>query len=113
MNIESLRDFALSLEDAEECLPFGPETLVFKINNKIFLVTSLDSVPLSFTVKCDPDEALELRERYPAITPGYHMNKKHWNTVVADGSLTDKQMKEFIYKSYHLVCHKKTQRKRD
>lgn len=110
MNIESLREFALSLEGTEECLPFGPQTLVFKIKQKIFLLAPLDSVPLSFNVKCDPDKALELRDRYPAITPGYHMSKKHWNTILVDGSLTDKQLREFVLNSYHLVRGKKTGR---
>lgn len=107
MNIEELRDFALSLDNATESFPFGEETLVFKVNEKIFLLTSLNADPLSFNVKCDPDQAIELRERYASILPGYHMNKKHWNTILVDGTLTKKQLQDFIQDSYRLVLKKK------
>ncbi|MGC4233802.1 MAG: MmcQ/YjbR family DNA-binding protein [Niabella sp.] len=104
MDIETLRDYCLSKNGAEETLPFGPDTLVYKVNGKIFLLTGLDSEPLSFNVKCDPDKALELREAYPCVTPGYHMNKKHWNTVIADGSIPPRLLKEWIDDSYNLVA---------
>lgn len=107
MNIEELRDYALSLPETEECMPFGESTLVFKVQNKIFLLTSLDAEELSFNVKCDPEEALEWREKYDSIVPGYHMNKKHWNTVFVRGDLGQDQLKEFIKKSYDLVNKKK------
>jgi predicted DNA-binding protein (MmcQ/YjbR family) len=107
MNVEELRDYVLSLEDVEESFPFGESTLVFKTNNKIFLLVSLSSVPLQFNVKCDPDYAVELREKYPAIAPGYHMNKKHWNTIIVDGTLTKEQLKEFINDSYLLIAKKR------
>ena len=94
MNIESIRDYCLSLPDAEETLPFGPDTLVYKVKGKIFLLMGLDSEDLSFNVKCDPDKALELREEFPYVLPGYHMNKKNWNTIVVDGSVSAKQLKE-------------------
>ncbi|WP_127132674.1 MmcQ/YjbR family DNA-binding protein [Pseudoflavitalea rhizosphaerae] len=103
MNIESLRAYCLSKPAVEETLPFGPDTLVFKIAGKVFLLTGLDSDPLSFNVKCDPDLAIELRERYDAVQPGYHMNKKHWNTVTVDGSVSGKLLKEWIDHSYELV----------
>lgn len=104
MNIEQLRAFCLSKPGVEESLPFGPDTLVFKVNGKIFLLTGLDSYPLQFNVKCDPDRALELREEHPdTIFPGYHMNKKYWNTVIVNGSLSNKQLQEFIDDSYKLV----------
>lgn len=109
MDIEQLREYCLSLPDVEETLPFGPDTLVFKVNNKVFLLTGLDSHPLRFNVKCNPDKAIELREEYPdSVLPGYHMNKKHWNTVVIDGTLSLKLIKEFIDDSYNLVKGKKT-----
>lgn len=113
MNIESLRDYCLSKPGAEEALPFGPDTLVFKVNGKAFLLVGLDSEDLRFNVKCDPDLALELREQYPCVLPGYHMNKKHWNTVVVDGSIPVSTLKEFINHSYSLVAEpkKKTSRK--
>ena len=107
MNIESLREYCLSKPGAEETLPFGPDTLVYKVSGKIFLLTGLDEEQLSFNVKCDPDKALELREAFACVLPGYHMNKKHWNTIVVDGSVTDKQLKEWIDHSYELVAGKK------
>ncbi|OSZ81372.1 MmcQ-like protein [Chitinophagaceae bacterium IBVUCB2] len=107
MDIESLRQYCLSKPGVEETLPFGPDTLVFKVAGKIFLLTGLDSEELRFNVKCDPDKAIELREEFPCVLPGYHMNKKHWNTVVVDGSVSTKQLKEWIDDSYDLVSKKK------
>ena len=107
MNIEELREYALSLKSATESFPFGEETLVFKVNNKIFLLASLNSEILQFNVKCDPEYAEELREKYASILPGYHMNKKHWNTIIVDGSLSLSQLKEFIRNSYSLVAKTK------
>jgi len=103
MNIESLREYCLSKPNTEEALPFGPDTLVFKVGGKIFLLTGLESDPLRFNVKCDPDRALELRESFSCVQPGYHMNKKHWNTVIVDGSVSTKHLKEWIDHSYDLV----------
>ncbi|MEQ1677520.1 MAG: MmcQ/YjbR family DNA-binding protein [Chitinophagaceae bacterium] len=103
MNIEWLRNYCLSKPGAEETLPFGPDTLVFKVSGKAFLLTGFDSDPLRFNVKCDPDKAVELREEFHCVLPGYHMNKKHWNTIVADGSVSSKQLKEWIDHSYDLV----------
>ena len=104
MNIESLREYCLSKPNVEETLPFGPNTLVYKVNGKMFLATGLDEELLSFNVKCDPDLAIELREQYPCIQPGYHMNKKHWNTIIVDGSVSSKLLKEWIDHSYALVA---------
>jgi predicted DNA-binding protein (MmcQ/YjbR family) len=107
MNIEEIRNFALSLNDVEENCPFGPETLVFKTNLKIFLLLPLNEDQLCFNVKCNPEKAIALREQFPkAILPGYHMNKKHWNTVIAQGQLSDIELKQFILDSYHLVKRK-------
>ena len=106
MNVEELRDYVLSLKSVEESFPFGEDTLVFKTDNKIFLLVSLSSSPLQFNVKCDPEKAVELREQYSCILPGYHMNKKHWNTIIIDGSLNNSQLKEFIKDSYLLVAPK-------
>lgn len=103
MNIDTLRAYCLAKPAVEETLPFGPDTLVFKVAGKVFLLTGLDSDPLSFNVKCDPDLAVELRERYDAVQPGYHMNKKHWNTITVDGSVPGKLLKEWIDHSYDLV----------
>ena len=103
MNIETLQAYCLSKPGAEETLPFGPDTLVYKVNNKVFLLVGLNSDPLQFNVKCDPEKALELREQYPCVIPGYHMNKKHWNTIIVDGSVSSAQLKEWIDWSYELV----------
>lgn len=108
MNIEEIREYALSLKNVSEGFPFGNDTLVFKVNNKkIFLLASLSSEVLQFNVKCDPEYAVELREQYSCILPGYHMNKEHWNTIIVDGQLSSAQLKEFIKASYNLVAKKK------
>jgi predicted DNA-binding protein (MmcQ/YjbR family) len=105
MNIEELRDYVLQKPSVTEGFPFGEDTLVFKVKEKIFLLTGLESNPLQFNVKCNPDKAIELREEYPeSVLPGYHMNKKHWNTVIVDGVLSRKQLKEMIDHSYALVA---------
>ena len=104
MNIETLREYCLSKPRSEETLPFGPDNLVYKVNGKIFLITGLDQEQLTFNVKCDPDLAIELREKYSCVMPGYHMNKKHWNTVTVDGSVSMKQLKDWIDHSYELVA---------
>ena len=103
MHIEELRAFCLSKEGAEEGFPFGETTLVFKVNGKMFLLASLDSHPLQFNIKCEPEKALELREQHSCILPGYHMNKKYWNTVIIDGSISNSDLQEMINTSYNLV----------
>ena len=104
MNIEDIRGYALEKPSVIEGFPFGEDTLVFKVNNKIFLLMGLDEHEPRFNAKCDPDKAVELRDRYPEqILPGYHMNKKHWNTVVAAG-LKWSLVKELIDDSYALVA---------
>lgn len=108
MNIEQLQEYCLQKPGVEETLPFGPDTLVYKVNGKMFLLTGLERHPLQFNVKCDPDRAIELREEYPEhVLPGYHMNKKHWNTIIADGTIPQEQIREFIDHSYELVRGKK------
>ncbi len=102
-----MREYALSLKNVEESFPFGNDTLVFKVDNKIFLLASLSSEKLQFNVKCNPEKAIELREQYSSVLPGYHMNKKHWNTIVVDGELSTKQLKQSISDSYSLVAKKK------
>ena len=114
MNIEMLRDYTLTLASVEEGFPFGEDTLVFKVNNKIFLLVSLSARPLQFNVKCDPEKALELRELYPeAVLPGYHMNKKHWNTIMVNGELSNKELQEMIEESYRLVKGKFGKKEKD
>lgn len=104
MDVEMLRDYVLLKENVTEGFPFGEDTLVFKVNDKLFLLISLESQPLQFNVKCDPGLAIELREEYPmSVLPGYHMNKKHWNTIVLDGTLSKKQVLKMVDDSYELV----------
>ena len=108
MDIEQLRNYCITKPDTEESFPFGLDTLVFKTNGKMYLLVSLESHPLQFNAKCDPDKAIELREEYPlCILPGYHMNKKYWNTVVIDGTITRKQIQQLIDDSYELISKKK------
>ena len=104
MNVEVIREFALSLPDSTEGFPFGESVLVFKIKNKIFLLLPLDEIELRFNVKCNPEKAIQWREEYPdTVLPGYHMNKKHWNTIVINGRLSWSRIKETIEDSYGLV----------
>jgi predicted DNA-binding protein (MmcQ/YjbR family) len=102
MNIEEYRDFCLSLPGATEELPFGPDTLVFKVGGKIFALTNLQTFA-SFNVKCEPEQAVELRERYDYVLPGFHMNKKHWNTILVGAGATLTQQRQWITHSYQLV----------
>ena len=102
MDIEEIRAYCLSKKGTEESFPFDETTLVIKVGGKIFILISLEG-NFWMNLKCDPDRAIELRESNPAITPGYHMNKKHWNTVIPDGSLSKKLLFEMIDHSYDLV----------
>ncbi len=103
MDIESLRDYCLAKKEVEEGMPFGDTTLVFKVRGKIFLLASLERPVLQFNAKCDPEKAIEWREQYAAFQPGYHMNKKLWNTIIMDGSIPSKIVKGMIDDSYQLV----------
>lgn len=103
MNIEEFRNYCLRKPHSTEDFPFGPETLVFKIGGKIFALTGLDEANFSVNLKCNPEYALELREKHPEVQPGFHMNKKHWNTVQFDGSLSDSFLLKLIDHSYELV----------
>lgn len=102
MNIETLREYCIQKKGVTESFPFGEDTLVFKVGEKMFLLTSLQN-PVSFNAKCDPEKAVALREEFEEIVPGYHMSKVHWNTVSMEGRLSEKQLKELIDHSYELV----------
>jgi predicted DNA-binding protein (MmcQ/YjbR family) len=106
MDIESLRDYCISKKDVTESFPFGEDTLVFKTSGKIFALVNL-SGDLSINLKCEPSLAIELRERYPSVNPGYHMNKIHWNTILIDGTIIDNEILKWIDHSYDLVSKKK------
>ena len=103
MHIETIREYCLAKKEAEESFPFGETTLVFKVRGKMFLLTSLDNPILEFNVKCDPEKAIEWREQFAAVQPGYHMNKKMWNTVTVDGSISGRILRQMIDDSYQLV----------
>lgn len=103
MRASELRDACLSFVGAEETFPFGPETSVFKVAGKMFALSRLDGVPLAVSVKCEPGLAERLREAYPAVNPGYHLSKRHWNTVTIDGTLADALIGEMVEDSYDLV----------
>ncbi len=111
MNIEELREYCLSKKGTTEELPFDENTLVFKVMGKMFALTSLVRIPFTVNLKCDPERSLELREHHPAVQPGYHMNKKHWNTInFEDGSLSDTFLLELVDHSYDLVVSKLTKK---
>jgi predicted DNA-binding protein (MmcQ/YjbR family) len=112
MNIEDIREYCLAKKGVSEGFPFDDVTLVFKVMGKMFLLCSLDRDILSFNAKCDPERAVELREAYAAVTPGYHMNKQHWNTIQLDGSLPDTLIAYLIDHSYTLVTESLTRAKR-
>jgi predicted DNA-binding protein (MmcQ/YjbR family) len=114
MNIEQIREYCLKKKGVTEEFPFDEETLVFKVAGKIFLLASLESIPLQINLKCDPEKAVELREEYESVQPGYHMNKKHWNTIIIDGTIPLQQVFEWIDNSYNLVVAglKKSDKKR-
>ena len=102
MHIEAFREFCLQLPGASEDFPFDQQTLVFKVGGKLFALTDVDSFE-SINLKCEPEKAVELREQYEGVLPGYHMNKKHWNTVLTDGSVPDSLLQEWTRDSYELV----------
>ncbi|NJL73823.1 MAG: MmcQ/YjbR family DNA-binding protein [Saprospiraceae bacterium] len=103
MDIETFRAYCLSKKGVEETFPFDEVTLVFKVMGKIFALTGLDDDGFKVNLKCDPERAVELRETYEDIQPGWHMNKKHWNTIHFEGDLDDAFLKELINHSYDLV----------
>jgi predicted DNA-binding protein (MmcQ/YjbR family) len=106
MNPVELRDYCLSFTGAQQTFPFGPETSVFKIAGKMFALSQLDADSLRVSLKCDPELAQGLRAAHAAVLPGYHLNKRHWNTVIIDGSLPDDAIRDMIEDSYDLVVSK-------
>ena len=113
MNLEELREYCLSLPHVTEDMPFGEDILVFRICNRIFVLTSLESVPLRESLKCDPARAIELREQYPdKIIAGYHLNKKFWNTLLVDQHLPPKLLRSLIRHSWNEASAKLTKRVR-
>jgi predicted DNA-binding protein (MmcQ/YjbR family) len=103
MDLAEFREYCLTKPGASEETPFGSDVLVFKVGGKMFALAALDEVPPTANLKCDPDLALDLRDRYEQVTPGYHMNKKHWNTVEIEGGIPDVELRKMIDHSYELV----------
>ncbi len=112
MNIEELRNFCLSLKGTSEGFPFDEETLVFKVMGKMFCLTGLEG-EFEVNLKNDPEKNIQLREEYPVVMPGYHMNKKHWNTVKIDGTLKTELVKNWVVESYELVVKGLTKKQKE
>ena len=104
MDLASFREYCLTKPGAVEETPFGPDNLVFKVGGKMFALASLDEVPPRVNLKCDPERALDLRDRYESVQPGYHMNKRHWNTIEFTGEVPDAEVRGLIDHSYDLVA---------
>jgi len=112
MDIETFRNYCLHKKGVTESLPFDENTLVFKVLSKVFALTNLIKMPLAVNLKCDPERAIELREIHSEITPGYHMNKKHWNTIIFESGLPTSMLTELIDHSYELVISKMTKKEK-
>ena len=113
MNAENFRAHCLAKKGATEGTPFGPDDIVFKVGGKMFALLAFEEVPPRANLKCDPDLALELRDRYEQVEPGYHMNKKHWNTVEIESGIPDIELRKMIDHSYELVAKKLSRRAGD
>ncbi len=109
IDVAALRDLCLCFAGAEETFPFNPETSVFKVGGKMFALSQLGADSLRVSLKCEPRLAEDLRAAHPAVIPGYHLNKRHWNTVIIDGSLPDRLVRDMVEDSYDLVVSKLTQ----
>ena len=110
MNIEQFRDYCLSKKHVTECFPFDEVTLVFKVGPKMFSLSGLEHHPSTVNLKCDPEKSIELRADYPDIIAGFHMNKKHWNTVSITGNIPNDILKDLIDHSYDLVVQGMTKK---
>lgn len=113
MNIETLRQYCLDKPAVSESFPFDRDTLVFKVGQKVFALMNLESDPLKINLKCDPDKAIALRAQYWQITPGYHMNKKHWNTISIEGHLAPGLIQDLIDHSYESVLQSMSLKERN
>ena len=113
MDLEESREYCLSKVAATESMPFGEGVLVFKVAGKIFALAALDEIPATVNLKCDPDLALELRDRYEQVQPGYHMNKRHWNTVEIDSGIPEAELRKMIEHSYDSVMRALSKAQRD
>jgi len=112
MNIETLREYCLSKKGTTEEFPFDETTLVFKVLDKMYALTDLEA-DLMVNLKCNPEKAIELREQYACVKPGYHMNKKHWNTILINGTVSDEKIYTWIDDSYNLVIANLTRKQKE
>ena len=103
MDLAEFREYCLSKPNTTEGTPFGPDVIVFKVAGKMFALAALEEVPPTVNLKCDPDLSLDLRDQYEQVRPGYHMNKKHWNTVEIESGIPDLELRKMIDHSYELV----------
>ena len=113
MESDAFQEHCLKKRGVTEDTPFGPDNLVFKVGGKMFALLALDEIPPTANLKCDPDLALELRDRYEDVRPGYHMNKKHWNTVVIAGAIPEAEVRKMIDHSYELVVQSLPKKERE
>ncbi len=111
MNIEEFRDYCLSKKYVTECFPFDTTTLVFKVAGKMFALSGLEHIPATVNLKCDPERSIELRSEFDAIISGFHMSKKHWNTIMIEGNLPNSFLEELIDHSYNLVVKGMTKKR--
>jgi len=112
MNLDVIREYALKKRCVTECQPFGDDTLVYKVMDKVFMLMSIE-VPVKVNLKCNPEHAIELREQYESVIPGYHMNKTHWNTVILDNTILPKEIFKMVDDSYDLIVEAFSKKKRD
>ncbi len=112
MELDTLRDYMLAKPGTTEETPFGPEVLVYKVAGKMFALVAWDEDPLQLSLKCDPDEAMFLRDLYPSVRPGYHLSKTHWNTITLDGIVPEPELLGMIDESYRLVVKSLTRKQR-
>jgi predicted DNA-binding protein (MmcQ/YjbR family) len=112
MDIAYFREYALKKKGVTESQPFGDDVIVYKVINKIFMMMNFET-PFRISLKCDPERAIDLRERYSAIRPAYHMNNKHWNMIDADGSVSLKEIFDMIDHSYELIVSKFTKKEKE
>lgn len=113
MNVEDIRNYCLAKKAVTESTPFDDVTLVFKVAGKMFAIVPLDATDLSITLKCDPEKAISLREKYPAVKPGFHTSKKHWNTILIDGSVDKYLILEWIDHSWDMVVKGLTKKQKE
>ncbi len=113
MELDKLRQFIRQKNGVTEEFPFGPDVMVMKVGGKVFAIIAWQKEPLQISLKCDPDFALALRARYPAVQPGYHLNKEHWNSITLDGSIPELEINDLIDHSYSVVVQRLKKKERD